>query len=39
MPELDEILALDECMKIELESRASQEDTDGFKFMYGDEEE
>ena len=39
VPELDEILALDECMKIELESRASQEDTDGFKFMYGDEEE
>lgn len=38
VPELDEILALDECMKIELESRASQEDTDGFKFMYGDEE-
>ena len=39
VPKLDEILALDECMKIELESRASQEDTDGFKFMYGDEEE
>ena len=39
VPELDEILALDECMKIELESRASQEDTDGFKFMYGDKEE
>ena len=39
VPELDEILALDECMKIELESRSSQEDTDGFKFMYGDEEE
>ena len=39
VPELDEILALNECMKIELESRASQEDTDGFKFMYGDEEE
>lgn len=39
VPELDEILALDECMKIELESRASQEDADGFKFMYGDEEE
>lgn len=39
VPELDEILALDECMKIEFESRASQEDTDGFKFMYGDEEE
>lgn len=39
VPELDEILALDECMKIELESRASQDDTDGFKFMYGDEEE
>ena len=39
VPELDEILALDECMKIELESRASQEDTVGFKFMYSDEEE
>lgn len=39
VPELDEILALEECMKIELESRASQEDTDGFKFMYGDKEE
>lgn len=39
VPELDEILAMDECMKIELESRADQEDNDGFKFMYGDEED
>lgn len=39
MPELEDILALDECMKIELDSRAYQEDNDGFKFMYGDEEE
>ena len=39
VPELEDILALDECMKIELDSRAYQEDNDGFKFMYGDEEE
>lgn len=39
VPELDEILALEECMKIELESRTFQEDTDEFKFMYNDEED
>jgi hypothetical protein len=39
VPELDEILSLDECMKIELESSASQEETNGFQFMYGDEED
>ena len=36
---LEDILALDTCMKIELDSRADVEDTSGFQFMYADEEE
>jgi hypothetical protein len=34
---LEDILMLDQCMRIELES--STEDTSGFKFLYGEDEE
>ena len=37
--ELDKILALDESMKIELESLASEDDNNGFKFMYENDRE